>query len=148
VWIGACVLVAAAVFVARPAWASTLGLDVWNVPALKAELRDMTEESGRLDSESEDVRRRVAVKEQIIAELIARRMTLAEATDRFVQLNSYRPEILEVIRAKYPSGSDFEKTARNVIDYVLVRVAVPERPAVARRLESELRQMLTAGAGH
>ncbi len=142
------VFVALGVLAVHPTWASAIGVDVWNLPALKEQLRESTDTDERLNEDRDDVRRRIEVKELIIADLIARRTTLAEATERFTVLNESRPQYLTVIRSKYPGETDQEKMARNVIGFAQLRVAPAERDALNRRLEMELRQMLASRVSH
>lgn len=131
-----------AVGLVRPAWAQSVGLDVWNVPALQAEMRASADASDRLDEKDHEVQQRMAVKESLVAELIAGRTTLAEVTARFTDMNATRPDYVASIRATFSGTTDLEKSARNVIDYALARVPVAERAAFAARLEAELQQML------
>lgn len=141
-----CVLAVGTVLTVHPTLARAIGVDVWNVPALNAELRATTEESGRLDAEDGDVRHRIAVKETLVAELIAGRASLDEVTDRFVALDATRPANLAAVRDKFPGDTDHEKMARNVIAYALPRATAHQRAALAHRLDTELRQSLAAGA--
>jgi hypothetical protein len=141
-----CLALGAVVLVAHPTLARSIGADVWNVPALKEQVRESTEEDDRLTDEDGDVRRRIAIKDAIIAELLAGRTTLSEATDRFAALNSGRPRYLTAIREGFPGATDQEKFARNVISFALARVEPHERANVSSRLETDLRQMIAARA--
>ena len=141
---GGCLLLAGVVLAVHPTWAVALGIDVWNVPALEAELRAGAEEAQRLDAEDEYVRRRIELKEMIVRDLVAERVSLAEATDRFVELNALRPRSAEAVRESFPGATDREKTARNVIAYALTRSTPDQQGAISSRLETELRQMLAA----
>ncbi len=141
-----CVLAVGTVLTVHPTLARAIGVDVWNVPALNAELRATTEESGRLDAEDDDVRRRIEVKESLVVELIAGRVSLTEVTDRFTALDETRPANLAMVRDRFPGDTDHEKMARNVIAYALPRAADHQRAALANRLDAELRHSLAAGA--
>jgi hypothetical protein len=132
----------------RPTWAQSIGADVWNVPALQEQVRASVAEETRLDCEDGEVMRRIAVKEAIAADLAEGRCTLAEATDRFNELNATRPEYVSTLLRSVPGATDREKFARNVISYALIRVEPSERPALSSRLEAELRQMLADSAAH
>jgi hypothetical protein len=131
----------------HPTWASSLGVDVWNVPALKAEIRANAERDRQLNELNESTLQRIEVKETIIAALLARQISLAEATDRFTAINASQPACMELIRQQYAGKTDQEKLARNVMAFVQLRVSPAEWPAVRRRLEAELRQMLAGSAG-
>ncbi|MBA4062250.1 MAG: hypothetical protein C0501_00825 [Isosphaera sp.] len=131
----------AAAAVLRPEWSAAVGLDVWNVPALRAESRAEAERAEVLADEDQDIRRRIAVKEALVSDLIAGRATLAAVTARFVELNRARPEYVAAVRANYPGDTDEEKTARNVLEYASGRIAAepPARRAeVTARLRAEL----------
>ena len=142
-----CLLVGGGALVVHPTWAESIGVDVWNVPALNKQVRASVDEGDRLASEDDEVLRRIAIKESIVIELIFGRTTLAEATEQFVALNSARPTYLDELRNAFPGATDQEKFARNVISFAVSRVPPHERPALSSRLETELRQMI-AGAAH
>jgi hypothetical protein len=127
----------------HPTLAQSLGVDVWNVSTLKAQLRATETENVRLAAEDEEVRDRIAIKEGLITDLIAHRTTLAEVTEQFIVLDASRPRYLEILRRAYPATTDREVMARNVIAYTLPRVAPEERAAVSSRLEADLQQMLS-----
>ena len=96
-----------------------------------------------LEDEDAEVLQRLAVKEVLVGDLIAGRTSLMEVTAEFLHLNENRPECLLVIRASCPGDTDVEKTAHNVIDYTLPRVADSDRrEELTRRLEAELADML------
>ena len=143
-----CLLVGAVVLVAHPTLAQSIGADVWNMPALKEQVRAADAEDDRLSTEDDDVLRRIAIKDTIVIDLIAGRTTLADATTRFTELNAGRPRYLAALRESYPGAPDQEKFARNVISFAVSRVAPEERAALSSRLETELRQMVAARASH
>jgi hypothetical protein len=130
----------------HPTWAKSLGADVWNMPALKEQLRETQSDIARLDAEDQGVRQRIAVKESLIQDLLAGRATLAEVTEQFTALDATRPEYMDVLRANYPAASDREVMARNVISYAMPRVPAEERDAVSSKLEADLRHMLSGAA--
>lgn len=133
---------------AHPTWAKTAGIDVWNVPTLREQIRTLAGENDRLDAAEDEVQRRMAVKEALVAELVAGRTTLAAVTAQFVEMNAGRPNYVAAIRASFPGGTDQEKAARNVIEYALARTAAANQAAVAGRLEAELRQMTAPAPAH
>lgn len=139
---------ALAVLVIHPTWASALGVDVWNIPAMKAELRANAERVEQMQEQDENILYRIRLKEAIVADLLAHRITLADATDRFAALNESRPDYMELIRAQYPGQTDQEKLARNVIAFTELRAPVSERPAVKNRLEADLHRMRAGSAGN
>jgi hypothetical protein len=142
-------LVSAAVVAANPTWAAAIGLDVWNLPALRQCME--TEDAKRRAFAYEDAElfRRMDLKDRLVAELIAGRTTLADVTEEFVALNRDRPGYTTTIRATYPGQTDEERTARNVLGYVSQRMGdlPPARQAeVMARLESEFARFVATAA--
>lgn len=135
-------LVALSVCAAHPGLCAALGLDVWNLPELRSRVEAERTEERELTAEDDDVRQRIAAKETVIADLIAGRIGLDAATERFAEMNAGRAHCLDAIRATYPGDTDEEKMARNVIAYCETRVPAAERDELTARLEAELHQML------
>ena len=133
---------------ACPTWPSDLGVDFWNVPALKDELARQNQFHAQLERQHAAVRQRIAVKEGIVGEVVAGRMGLLDAAARFHALNVGRADIMTLLRKAHPSASDEECTCRNVIRYVecYLRADNPDHPVLAR-LHAELEHWLAAGAG-
>jgi hypothetical protein len=132
----------------HPTWAQSIGADVWNMPTLRESVRNAEAEGERLDAEDAEVLSRIRMKESIVTDLVAGRITMAEATDQFTELCAPHPAQMEVIRDRFPGATDREKIAHNVIAFALQRVDPDQRDAIASRLENDLRQMLAAGASH
>lgn len=130
-----------------PTWVQSVGADVWNLPSDEASIRENARANDRITQQNDETLRRIAIKESIVEELLAGRLTLAEATDQFVEMNAARPECLNRIRAEYPGSGDREKTARNVISFAIVHTKPAERAGVQLRLERELQRMLGQPAG-
>lgn len=85
-----------------------------------------------------EVRSRIAYKESLIGELIAGRATLAQVSDEFLRLNEDEPAAMVVLRARYPGSGDEERSANNVISFVLQRrLAAAEEARVLERLARE-----------
>ena len=128
-------------------WATSVGLDVLNVPALNDESASETEKMRDLDTESAEIRRRIEVKDAMIQNLIAGRTTLAEVAAQFLALDENRPTYMNVLRSNNPGATDEEKMARHVIDYTfpsLGKESLIQKAAVMVRLEAELHH-LTSG---
>ena len=146
--IAAFALAVVATLAVHPTWARSIGADVWNVPALEAQMRATTNEGDHLEAEDSEIRNRIAVKEAIVADLIAGRIALPDAVEQFTALDAERPQYTNVLRAQYPDVPDHELMPRHVVAYTLPRTSPHERSAVAARLEVELHQMLAVSAGH
>ena len=144
------VLVAAGlggVFAASPAWARSVGLDVWNVSALARQQREAVERRAELTAAQAEISQRIGLKEAVVGELVAGRTTLADATAEFLALNESHPEYVAMIRDSYPGSTDEERTARNVIGYAVMRADNPvEYDRLSRRLDAELQAMLDGRA--
>jgi hypothetical protein len=136
-------LVTLAALAAHPTWARSLGVDVWNLPALQRQMRGVTDERARLDSARDDARRRGAARRAITADLVAGRITPAEAVARFTQ-GLVPPDQLAYLRHKYPTDTDEELVARVVIGAALEHVAPEDREGAEHRWEGELRQVVAA----
>jgi hypothetical protein len=131
-----------ALAVANPSWARAAGIDVWNVRELERDLEVANRESDRLVVEDLDILNRIHAKEALVDQVVSGRTSLADATAQFLALACDRPQFFKVIRENYPGGTDEERTACNVIDYALQRVADPtERGILTCRLIAELAEM-------
>jgi len=133
--------VSAAAFVANSEWGASLVVDMFRTQSVREELKNELELRDNLDVVNTEIQRRIAIKEALVADLIAGRTTLAAVTDEFLVLNQGRPEYMLIIRASYPGETDEEKTAHNVIGYVTRELAPypPEtRAEVLHRLQTEL----------
>lgn len=130
------VVVPVAAAIAKPAWATAVGLDVWNLPALREENEVAVERRRELDEENAEIKRRMEVKEALIRNLIAGRATLADVTTQFLELDQDRPGYLTLIRGTYPAATDQESMAQNVIQYTWPRLS--GEPA-SRRFEVMVR---------
>jgi hypothetical protein len=144
----ACALLAGTVLAVHPTLARALGVDVWNAPALEADLRAAAEESARLDADDATVRRRIEIKEALVAELIDGRASLSAVTERFLELDGPREAYMVSVRERFPGATDSEKMARNVIAYTLPRATDDARAALAARFDADLRRYLAAAGTH
>ena len=125
--------------VANPTWAKTAGLDVWNITSAERDLADATRTHRQLAADDITVLNRITAKEALTDEVIAGRVTLADAAAQFLALSSDAPLYLTYLLDTYPHAADDERVALNVIDYATQRVEDPaERDALACRLLAEL----------
>jgi hypothetical protein len=132
-----------AAWVAAPGWVRGAGLDWWNLPAQERQLRANGDRDRDLDAEREATARRMAVREALVADLIAGRSTLAGAVAEFRALDRGWADRPELLRWYYSGVPDDEVEARHVIGYALRRVpGRADREALRRRLEGELRELL------
>jgi hypothetical protein len=147
--VGVALVVVAAAVVANPAWSASLGIDVWNLPALQDQIAGEAAKSREFDRRDADVFRRIELKERLVADLIAGRVTLAEVTPQFLELNRDRPGYMLAIRASYPGRTDEERTARTVLQYAerqLAQFPSASHAAIAARLENEFSDLFPTSA--
>jgi hypothetical protein len=139
-------LAAAGIGTARPSWSTDIGLDFWSVPALKARMAEDRQFASELATRDDRVLRRIAVKETLIADLVAGRAGLVETAAQFRALNAGQHGYAVVIRSLYPNTSDDERLCRNVISYVETYAEADEDGrALVYRLTEEMNRLKAAG---
>jgi hypothetical protein len=124
-----------------PGWLTAAGLDAWNAPALHRQVAANLHEESRLTAQIADVQEQIRTKDWLSEELIAGRITLAEATEQFEPMVNAKPEFVVDLRVKYPKvATDRERVARHVIDYARSRLdaADRDRDLLAVRMTTEL----------
>ena len=94
---------------AHPALAQEIGLDFWHVPDLRAGLRASERRARELEQRGEVTLRRVGVRAETVDDLIAGRLTVADAVRRFDELNRSEPTVMERVRRMYPGATDEER---------------------------------------
>jgi hypothetical protein len=135
-------VVLALVFLLQNDWFEQVNSDIDSLRSLP-ELRERLEESRlcaqALDEQVELAQWRVATKERLIENLIARRCTLGEVTNRFLELDRSLPPAIEHVRRRYPGASDAHKMALNILMYSSSRVkgSLLTRSTVMARLTRE-----------
>jgi hypothetical protein len=131
------------VSLAAPKWTEEVGLDIWDVPALQKEIETEANLGLDLNLEIEESKSRLELKEQLIANLRAGRITLKEVTAAFLTLNESQPVSMFLIRSIYQGATDEEKTARNAIAFAIQRKSdSPARETeVLARLLTEFREL-------
>ena len=73
------------------------------MPALEEELQANAELRDRLAGQSDEIRHRIFVKDAIVVDLLAHRITLAEATERFAAMIASHPETMGAIAMPSPA---------------------------------------------
>jgi hypothetical protein len=107
----------AAVF-AYPAEADDPGGDVWQIVKAQSRIAEADRNMRKIDQEDEYVMRRVAIREEIIRDLVAGRMTFEQATQRYVELNRTYPTALTNLRRMYAGRTDEERAARQLVTHM------------------------------
>ena len=116
-------------------------MDFWNLSSLNREIEEDTAAGEEIDSAAAATMRRIAIKDEIVRDLIDGDIDLLRAAAQFRNLNAAYPEYLEVLHLQYPGRTDGECTCRNVIAYTAVVVAErPDRAEILKRLEAEYKR--------
>jgi hypothetical protein len=132
-------------YVAAVAVTATIALVVMPAPVTNPSATDVPHDELRRADELE--RRRIAcagrqeIRDHIIRDVIAGRLSLEEAGERFQQLNEADPHFSwAVFRAAYPGATDDERCRRQVIAFV--RIDLEDEPSrssvIGKILEREL----------
>jgi hypothetical protein len=99
------------------------------------------------DLQLEAVQARIKARHLLVCGLVEDRLSLAEVTDEFMELNRESPDAGANIRQIYAGADERQSTARQVIGYTERELEArhdltPEaRRRVLERLEAELREM-------
>jgi hypothetical protein len=130
-----------------PRYAARLGLDPRDLVQLPLHYQFQSSRQQLLESQDRAVLESIAAKEVLLPEVVAGRMTLAEAANRFRAMDAQNPCFRwATFRESHPGQSEAECYGHAVID--AVRAYLKDRPvearAVSRRLEAELSQRLQA----
>jgi hypothetical protein len=130
--------------IAKPAWANSVGLDVWNLPQLHHQIEVEQERDVELNLVRSDVLQRIDAKERLMDQLLAGKLTLGEVAEQFMALDRDNDLFLELFRRTYPGETDEERIAYNVIEYALPRIELESFAGtitILARMEHERRQL-------
>jgi hypothetical protein len=98
--------------------------------------------SRRLDAVLVGVKQELERRHVLADDLIAGRLTLAQATDAHMALNESRPGHLATLRTAYPGNTDRECAARQAVAFTRDRPGGPTfQKSVSRRLAAEFEAM-------
>jgi hypothetical protein len=97
----------------------------------------LTRES-ELDQACQKIANRIATKDGLIDEYLARQITFPELVHQFYQMNKDEAEIMHRLRMTYPGCSDWDCLARNVLDYLKVNTRVSKLPDHVKIVERSL----------
>ena len=128
---------------AAPGWVRRSGLDVWNLPALRADARATDRERALIEEQREQLFRGIEAADHVTVRLAAGDLSLAEATDRVELVLRERPGFEDSARVHY-AAPNFRLT---VARYLIARVGrLPgldpaRQSALAAGLEAEYASM-------
>jgi hypothetical protein len=125
--------------VVAPEWVKRVGLDVWNMPGLRADARASAKEAAELRARQEKLGQEIELSEHVAARLADGSLTLAEATDELEPILRDRPGFDAIRVAKYEAPTFRHGVARYAIMKVHALLArdPARRAAVSARLEAE-----------
>jgi hypothetical protein len=97
-----------------------LGLDFWNAPGLRRQVRDNLRRQAELDGGIAQVIENNRVRELVLRDLRAGRISVGEAAEWFHELGKDQPGFwavhIKTLREKYPDLTDDERLCRHVIE--------------------------------
>lgn len=119
-------VVVVACLVADPVTSNPNGFnDEWSAPPDSP----LTIRRNELDAIRRATAARMALKNRLLEELIAERMTLREVADSFTELNEMCPTYASMIHRTMPGHTAEERMARNVLEHLRGYPLLPERRA-------------------
>jgi hypothetical protein len=119
---------------------SVLGLDFWNAPRLQAQLQNEEKLDRNLDSKTESVSQRTAIKDAIVRELAEGQLDLVQAAARFARLHESQANFMALLHSRYPDMTDEECICRNTIEFASGRIEDrPDGQEIMNRLERQFR---------
>jgi hypothetical protein len=135
---------AATVSYVEPDWLADLNLDFWRLPQYEGALQREHQRGENLKELYRAVLARMEAKNAVGQNLVAGRITLAEATHRFRELCAQAPRVLDSIYLSEHGRTNAERLCRHTIGWV--KSTLTDRPREARelgrRLEAELESYL------
>jgi hypothetical protein len=141
--VGGLALAVAVANAADPNWTRDIGLDVWHLPALEADVRHAERERERLQEEFDDLCKEVEVIEGLTARLAAGSLSLEAAGEQAEPILRDRPGFDEAALRYYEAPTVRLGAARYMIARVqwLLRTDPCRKAAVTERLEAEYAAM-------
>jgi len=93
---------------ACPAIAEDDGTDVWALVEFRTRMAQSEAQSRTIDRENECVRRRIAIKHEIVHDVVIGRLTFEEAALKFAELNRVPPGSIDHVRKRFRGNTDEE----------------------------------------
>jgi hypothetical protein len=119
-------------------------MEFWHDVDADSEAHDDGQPREELRLEREQVMIRQRMMKSIADDVVDGRVTLAEATSLFSELNKQPRDLTAIIRRNFPADTERQSVARQVISWSTMRVAAdPSRSrALTIRLNREFAAML------
>lgn len=107
--------------------AKPLGLDAWNLPALKAELQYQEDVSEKLESNRSQVMLRAAQSRSVVVDVAYDHKSLVAGVEELLQINTNTYGYTQTMMSLYP-GSDLPaKVAYSILVRVDRSIEIPEQ---------------------
>jgi hypothetical protein len=113
---------------ADPAWAQAIGVDVWNVGRLEADLAASAAAGERLRAAGDWQLARFEMNQQVVAELAAGRVRLLDAAREMYEGNRDVPGYRAMLPARFPHAPTPEAQSASDLLY-RVRIVLDKQPA-------------------
>lgn len=101
-----------------PAAAVELGLDFWHIDALENQIAESQNNAIMLEKEDQAVLGRMTRRNIVMKNLIAKRISLDEATNGFETLNRESPKSLRFSAFAYPGNTDRERAKNQALAHL------------------------------
>jgi hypothetical protein len=138
------VLIGAGCYAARPAVLEEFGLDFWELPKWQCQLVEEGRRDHGLSERIDAVWHRYGARVRIGRELLAGRLSLAEAVGQTKQLAGLPENYQDHLRRAVSGQTDEERLYRHVIDWTcdFFRDQPEQVEQMRRRLQAELETFL------
>jgi hypothetical protein len=127
--------------VIAPDWSRKIGLDYGPLPGLERASATSQTKKWTWLADAIDIDQEKAVKDTLVADLVAGRLTLAQVTDDFMLIAEREPDRLPAIRCLFAGETDRERVARSVLLYARKRAESEKSEEVVGRLDGEFQAM-------
>jgi hypothetical protein len=139
----------AVVSMVRADWMTDLGLDWWRVSEYQQQLRNCAQRYATLEAEDRLILDRIAVKDELMADLLSKRLTLLETAAWFRHVDHANPGPVWGPFG-FPGSSEDERYCRQVMYWARIHShewAAGQRDMLQCRLEAELEEHLASHDG-
>jgi hypothetical protein len=126
-------------YAVAPAWSRSVGLDVWNYPDARDQLRAANERKAEVTADHEELCRQIDLARHVAGRLADGSLTLREAVGELEGLLAERPGFRTACEVGYAAPSFRHGVARYAINHVETLLAgdPTRRAAASARLEAE-----------
>ena len=124
-----------------------MGFDFWNADKYQAELLAEKARAEQLATKSHEAVNRLILRAEITQDIIADRITLAEAAEEFMVMNQSSEDLAEMVRFNFPAPTVEASTVLQVFAFVRVQLehySAGEREQIMTRLTCEQQAMESA----